>query len=203
MPFPVRLLNSDEEVVLDLRPHLWFTVGPSVALMVTFGLIVLGVSLGWPSWALSVLLLLMLATLMWYLGRFVRWYTTNFVVTTDRVIYRYGVLTKQGIEIPLERVNTVHSRQNLFERLLGTGDLMIESGGERGQQHFTDVRRPALVQNEIYRMIDLAQEDEVNHPSHPGLSIIEQIERLEELRQRGIISRAEFDAKKAQLLDRL
>jgi hypothetical protein len=35
------------------------------------------------------------------------------------------------------------------------------------------------------------------------LSPLEQLEKLEELRQRGVISQAEFEAKKAQLLDRL
>ena len=35
------------------------------------------------------------------------------------------------------------------------------------------------------------------------LSPLEQLEKLDELRQRGVISQAEFEAKKAQLLDRL
>ena len=35
------------------------------------------------------------------------------------------------------------------------------------------------------------------------LSIPEQIEKLDELRQRGVITREEFEAKKAQLLDRM
>jgi hypothetical protein len=36
-----------------------------------------------------------------------------------------------------------------------------------------------------------------------GLSIPEQIEKLGELRDRGLLTPAEFDAKKTQLLDRL
>jgi hypothetical protein len=35
------------------------------------------------------------------------------------------------------------------------------------------------------------------------LSPLDQLEKLEELRQRGVISQAEFDVKKAKLLDRL
>ncbi len=96
--------------------------------------------------------------LVWLAARLAKWTTTNFVVTTDRLIYRSGVLAKQGMEIPLERVNDVSFNQRIFERMLGAGDLLIESGGERGQQAFTDIRRPAVVQNEIYRQIELAQE---------------------------------------------
>ena len=53
-----------------------------------------------------------------------------------------------GVEIPLERVNTMHFNQSVFERITGSGDLVIESGGEDGQQRFTDIRRPDQVQND-------------------------------------------------------
>jgi hypothetical protein len=33
--------------------------------------------------------------------------------------------------------------------------------------------------------------------------VLDQIERLDQLRQRGVISQAEFETKKAQLLERL
>ena len=60
----------------------------------------------------------------------------------------------RGIEIPLGRVNNVLFNQSLLERLIGAGDLLIESGGESGQQTFTDVRNPDRVQNSIHAAID-------------------------------------------------
>ncbi len=76
---------------------------------------------------------------------YAQWSTTNFVVTNDRVIFRTGVFAKSGIEIPLRpgQQRAVHTRA-VFERILGAGDLMIESGGETGQQRFTDVRIPSV-----------------------------------------------------------
>ena len=101
-------------------------------------------------------------------------------------------------------MNDISFHQSLFERLLGAGDLVIESAGERGQQPFTDIPRPARVQNEIYRQIELAQSRSADRMSgRRELSVPEQLEKLDELRQRGVISQAEFDAKKAQLLDRM
>ena len=67
---------------------------------------------------------------VWLLVRYVQWLTTNFVITSDRVIFRHGVFAKSGIEIPLERVNSVHFNQGIFERIIGAGDLLIESGAE-------------------------------------------------------------------------
>jgi uncharacterized membrane protein YdbT with pleckstrin-like domain len=86
--------------------------------------------------------------------RWVSWVTTYFVETTDRVIFRTGVISQRGIEIPLGRVNNVLSNQSLLERLIGARDLLIESGGESGQQTFTDARNPDRVQNSINAAID-------------------------------------------------
>jgi uncharacterized membrane protein YdbT with pleckstrin-like domain len=204
VPFPPKLLNETEEVVLDLRPHWWFLIGPvfwtAIATAATVGVAVLDL----PNALWLVGLAAMGAMLLWLLVRVLRWTTTNFVVTTDRLIFRSGVVAKRGKEIPLERINDISFNQSILERLLGAGDLIIESGGERGQQFFTDIPKPARVQNEIYRQIELAQgRDADRMAGRRELSIPEQIEKLDELRQRGVVSQAEFDAKKQQLLDRL
>ena len=62
------------------------------------------------------------------------------------MISRSGVVAKTGIEIPLDRINTVFFNQSFFERIIGAGDLGIESAGEGGRENFSDVRKPALVQ---------------------------------------------------------
>jgi hypothetical protein len=60
------------------------------------------------------------------------------------------------------------------------------------------------VQNEIYRQIEASQTRDADRSAgRRELSIPEQIDKLDELRSRGVISQAEFDAKKAQLLDRM
>ncbi len=135
---------------------------------------------------------------------YLQWANTHFVVTTDRLIYRSGVVAKKGKEIPLERINDIAFNQTIFERLVGAGDLLIESGGEQGQQRFSNVRRPFEVQNEIYRQIERsAARDMDRMAGRRQLSVPEQIEKLDDLRQKGVITQAEFDAKKAQLLGQM
>ena len=204
MPFPRRLLNEHEEVIIDLRPHWWFLSGPVAALFVTVALAVAVLAEVDNRAAEAAAGLLVVVALVWFAGRYARWATTNFVVTTDRLVFRQGVLAKRGKEIPLERVNDISYSQSIFERMIGAGDLMIESAGERGQETFTDIPRPARVQNEIYRQMELAQSRAADRMAgRRELSVPEQLEKLDELRQRGILSQAEFDAKKAQLLDRM
>ena len=204
MAFPPKLLNDGEEVVLDLKPHWWFFFGPLAALVVSIAATVAVMVFDLPDWLWFALLALTAINALWLLARLAKWATTQFVVTTDRLIYRSGVLAKKGLEIPLERVNNIHFNQGVFERMLRSGDLMIESGGERGQQSFSDIRRPAFVQNEIYRQMEAAQARDADRiAGRRELSIPEQLDKLDELRQRGVITQAEFDAKKTQLLDRM
>ncbi|HWH34772.1 MAG TPA: PH domain-containing protein [Acidimicrobiales bacterium] len=203
MAFPARLLNEGEEIVLDLRPHWSVFALPALALVAAVGLLVALSAWGWPEWLQMVSAVLTLAALGRFAVRYARWAATNFVVTTDRLIHRRGVVSKQGIEIPLERVNTVFFRQTLLERLLRTGDLVIESGGERGRQAFSDIPRPSLVQNEIYRQIEDNHERMYGGSKGPAeLSLVEQLERLDGLRLRGVVSQVEFEAEKARLLAR-
>ena len=167
----------------------------------------------------AVLRLLVAALILFCLGwfgiRYAKWSTTNFVVTSDRVVYRVGVLSKQGIEIPLERINTVFFKQSIFERLLGAGDLGIESAGERGSETFNDVRKPSAVQNEIYRQMEAnnarmygGMRQGQAAPAAPAPTaapddVPAQLEKLDELRKKGVISEQEFAAKKADLLNRM
>lgn len=201
MPFPRKFLNDGEDIVLDLHPHWWYFVKPVTTLV----LLLVGVGFAYNIDYLPLVLLGLAAiNLVWLGWRYLTWVTDNFVLTTDRLIDRQGVLAKHVREIPLERINDLSINQSFFERIIGAGDVMVESAGERGQEPFSDLPKPQSVQNAIYAEMERSQTRSAQRASAPAqLSVPEQIEKLDELRQRGVISQAEFDAKKAQLLDRM
>ncbi len=208
MAFSDKQLNTGEQVVLDLRPHWWFFANQTVALVgaVLLGIVALVFFDGSPLVSLLAAALIVIV-LAWFISRYVVWTTTNFVLTTDRLINRTGVFSREGIEIPLERINTVFFRQNLFERMIGAGNLVVESAGEMGRQQFSHVRQPLDVQNEIYSQMEENENRKFDRAGSGvtggGLSIPEQIDQLDALRQRGIISESEFTQKKTELLDRM
>jgi uncharacterized membrane protein YdbT with pleckstrin-like domain len=204
MPFSQKLLGEGEEIVLDLHPHWWFLSGPVTAVVVVLVGTIAALVLGVPTAGVLVLTALLLLCLAWLLIRYARWHTNSFVLTTDRIIHRVGVIAKHGREIPLDHINDISCLQGPFERILGAGDVVIESAGEHGQQRIEDLPKPARVQNEIYRQLDANRNRQADRMAgRRDLSIPEQIEKLDELRQRGVITQAEFDAKKTELLDRL
>jgi uncharacterized membrane protein YdbT with pleckstrin-like domain len=211
MPFPKKLLNDYEDVAVDLHPHWWFFAEPAAALIVAVVLAIVAAVKTDSGNLHDVLtygtIALIVVAVVWLVVRYLDWATTNFVITSDRLIYRHGVFAKSGIEIPLERVMNVNFHQSFFERIIGAGDLLIESGGADGQQRFTDIRRPETVQNRIHAEIERNDNRKfgsagnlVAHAPTAGADVASQLEKLEGLLQRGTITQAEFDAQKAKLL---
>lgn len=199
--------------MLDLRPHWFFLAKPVLYFVASLVLAALAVVVWNPSGSVGNVVgivcgVLVVVSLLFLVWEYLVWNSTMFVLTSDRIVSRRGVLTKSGIEIPLERINTVFFQQGVFERMIGSGDLAIESAGERGTETFNDVRKPSVVQKEIYVQMEANENrkfDRLNVGAAPAAapSIPEQIEKLSELHQRGVLSDAEFQRKKAELLDRM
>ena len=214
-PFPEKLLADHERIVFDLKPH-WVALVPMLAWTLLFtALWVLGYrvadsQMDDPGLVQNVVAILCLA-LIFYLAAvpFMKWATTHFVLTTDRLITRRGVIAKQSREIPLERINDVAFNQSILDRALGAGDLLIESAGERGQSRIKNVRRPEEVQLMIYketeennnRMMRGGEPRAAATP--PPADVPQQLEAIGRLRDQGVLSDAEFEAKKQELLKRL
>jgi membrane protein YdbS with pleckstrin-like domain len=202
MPFPRRLLIEGEELVLDLRPHWIALVGPGIAAVVGLAAAVwvavaVGDSAEWIPWVVYLVLLV-----VYPLPKVVWWLTSNFAVTSDRVIHREGFIAKRSMEIPLEAINDVRFDQGVVDRMIGAGTLVIQSASEHGRQMFDDIRDPEGVQRTIYH------EGEKNkqrmYQGGPGVpaapSVTTELERLADLRAKGILTEEEFQAQKARIL---
>jgi len=218
MGLSVKHLNENEEIVLDLHPHWWYLAKYTLALVAA--MVLVGVVLGtidsngvqWyvdPSRYASGALLLV--ALIAFGVRLIMWKNIDFVVTNERCIYRAGVVAKNGIEIPLDRINTVFFNQSVFERNIGAGDLGIESAGENSRQEFSDIARPSSVQKTIYaemegyesrrqdRLGSVMAQAQGTHAA-PATSAADELAKLGELLSQGLLTQAEFDAQKARLL---
>jgi uncharacterized membrane protein YdbT with pleckstrin-like domain len=159
MGFPENILDKDEHVVRNLRPHWRKVAGPVVLAPIVVGL----ASYGWFSlpddsarkvlrWVILVAALVIL--IWWSVRPFLLWLTTRYVVTDRRVLMRHGVLSRNGRDVPLTRVNDVSFNRSVVERMFGSGTLIIESAGDRGQVALSDVPHVEDVQRDIYRLVE-------------------------------------------------
>jgi membrane protein YdbS with pleckstrin-like domain len=254
MGYPEKSLNPGEQVAIDVRPHWKYLAGPIFAVAVVVVGSVVALVENVPHWAELALAALLVLCLLWLGGRYIRWVTTSFVVTTERLIMRKGILRRTVREILLDRLTDITYNQTLLDRIMGCGDILLESPGRDSQEVFPDLPHPVRIQNEIYRLINQRRPGSwvagtgdpaaanaaasgagapANAPASasgavvpvPGdapssapfagvaamdapvgpreLSVADQLNQLDDLRKRGVISRREFAAKKAELLSRM
>jgi len=218
MPFPRRLLIENEELVLELRPHWIAIVVPAiVTILVVAGWILAltyapddGTSRSIVVWGASAIGVFLL--IAFPVRKFIAWATSYFVVTSDRVIHREGWIAKRSMEIPLEAINDVRFHQGVFERLIGAGDLIISSASEFGRQVFGDIRNPEEVQKAISHQGELNKERMYRGggwgsaaPAQATMppasaSTTGELERLAELRNKGVLTEDEFQSQKKRIL---
>ncbi|MGZ4508925.1 MAG: PH domain-containing protein [Blastococcus sp.] len=159
MAYPDKLLAEDEEVVRHLHPH-WMTVfWPVVWFLVlvggaSFGAAVIPVGRQQGLLRLLVLALAVVLTLFLVVVPLLRWRTTHYVITTHRLLFRAGVLARRGRDIGLSRITDVSYRQTLWERLVNSGTLTIESAGEGGATVLERIPDSEGVQQLLNHMIE-------------------------------------------------
>jgi uncharacterized membrane protein YdbT with pleckstrin-like domain len=205
--YPEHLLTDGEEILTQFRPH-WKVLLPAIGwamlLAAIAGFAAAALPERWsPNWSFGLSFGIALA--LWLVisaKALVAWYATNYVLTTERIVVRQGLIARTGTEIPLENITNVLFSQRVIERMLGYGDVLIESAGSQGQSRLSDIPDPEAFQSEVYR----ARELRTLHFRNSGNSnvgardVVQQLEALADLRERGHLSDEEFAAKKRQLL---
>ena len=193
-------LSSGEEVVKAFRPHWKQLVWPGFVTVVAVAAIVVVLVMAEGTWLWVGLGAAIVVWLLLAVPPFVDWFYTHYVITNERVIVRRGMIARHGLEIPLEVINDVTFTQSVIERVVGSGDLIIESAGERGQSHFSDIPDPDEVQSQIYALRETRM---MVLQGTAGQSPAEQLESLARLHDQGVITDEEFAEKKAKLLGQI
>jgi membrane protein YdbS with pleckstrin-like domain len=203
MGYPKRLLTEGEEIVREFRPHwrmlvipLGWTLLLAAAVVLTW---IFPPDQKWFDWGVTGI-----AGVAWLvLGLYplISWFFTLYVLTNERLIARSGVLARHGLEIPLEQVNDVTFTQTILERVLHSGDLLIESAGTQGQSRFSNIPEPEEFHSLLYRTReDRSMALQGVKPTPEGNDSVSRLERLARLHQDGMISREEYEEQKKKIL---
>ncbi len=137
----------------------------------------------------------------WLLFRYLFWKNKIYLVTNYRVLKVEGVISKSHVDASLDKINDMALSQSLLGRIFNYGDLAISTANETAgvTYHLLDkpieFKRLALMSREA-RGRDSGSESDGSDP-------LGQLERLGVLREKGVVTEAEFTAKKAELLGRI
>ena len=158
MAYPDDLLSSGERVVIHKHPHWKMLLFPVFWLLVVvaLGTYLAGLVEGqsWATIAWIVLTVIGVVLIMWLtVAPLVRWRTTHFIVTSDRVMAREGVFKRTGLDIPLSRISSVRFEHSLLDRMLGCGTLIIESASDEPLE-FDDIPSVEKVHTMLYREVN-------------------------------------------------
>lgn len=152
-------LSEGEHSVLTLHPHWKVLLWPALILMVVAAATaVLIIAIPPGSYTapgrIAVGGIALIVCLIWFVVPFLRWQTTTYQLTTRRLRLRRGILSRSGRDFPLIRISDVSFSHGLIDRMLGCGQLVVESAGEHGQLVLTEIPQVEKVQATLFQLVE-------------------------------------------------
>jgi len=198
------LLGENERILLVTRQH-WFVLFSNILLeILLIVLLIVGVS------AAAVVnpqagfgFVLVLVPLIGMLRDILIWSNREYIVTNRRVVQISGVFSKDVVDSSLEKVNDVKMSQSFFGRLFDYGDVEILTASEIGVNLFKRIGDPVKFKTAMLNAKEKLGYEGTGAHVRPADDIPAQIAELDELRKQGIVTEAEFQAKKKELLAKM
>ncbi len=158
------LLAAGEHVVFTAHSHWKNIFWPVVLTLVVGALVALALlewlpspqDQAWQRWA--VVAVGGLAVLVLGVWPVVGWLASTDTLTSRRLISRRGVFSREGRDIPIDRVHSVSYRRSLLDRVLGSGTLVVQTAGDESDVELHDVAR---IEKRMLQMQELILDEEI------------------------------------------
>ena len=199
-----RMLGENERILLITRQH-WFVLFSAILAEITITLLLIAAfsvaTIYYPLAAIGFVLVFL--PLISMLRDILIWTNHEYLVTNRRVIQISGIFNKNVVDSSLEKVNDVKMTQSFFGRLFDYGDVEILTASEIGVNLFKRIGNPVKFKTAMLNAKEkLGYEGTGTHAQRTD-SIPAMIAELDELRKQGIVTDAEFQAKKKELLSKM
>jgi uncharacterized membrane protein YdbT with pleckstrin-like domain len=213
-------LQKNEKVLLITRMSWVVLIVPASAVLLAIFIATLTVS--YSNW----FLIIPIVALLYFIWKYYERQHNLWAITNFRVIDEFGVVNINTKESPLDKINNVSYSQNIWGRLIGYGDVEIQTAATVGATVYHYVEKPNLLKDTItsaqanYRHEQFAssmkeyqnqptahapiQNSSVNttmgQSSSTSSQLATELEKLFDLRQRGVLTETEFQLAKTKLL---
>jgi uncharacterized membrane protein YdbT with pleckstrin-like domain len=143
-----RHLLAGEHVVYKTRLHWILFLRPALVVVAGIALALVLRPVQDPPWLWMIGAGLTVIGLAWAFVHYVELMTSEFAVTSSRLILKVGLISRYTTELLLTKVETIGVQQGLIGRMLGYGDLTVTgTGGAR--EVFRRVRDPIGFRNHV------------------------------------------------------
>jgi uncharacterized membrane protein YdbT with pleckstrin-like domain len=220
MSYAESLLAKDERIVYEGRQH-WLapvsdSLKPIVLVLVGLLLLVAEANLGWTGALLAVPGVVLLVGVVWIGIIYATWRAEQYIITTRRVLKVEGLLDKKSGDSSLDKINDAVLKQGLLARILHYGDLEVLTANEEGIDRYEMLANVVEFKKAMLNAKNTL-DDGFRGPSAPAPTpapaaaarssssddVTATLAKLADLRDKGAITPAEFEQKKAELLGRI
>jgi len=157
-------LRQDEKLLFETRKHWFFLLIP---FFIAVALIILSLYIYFKLEEKSNLYLLIpILSLLYFIFRYYSWRNDLWAVTNIRVIDESGVFTINSKESPIDKINNVAYRQTVIGRILGYGDVQIQTAAEMGETSYTSISHPDKLKEALSNAMELYKETQLNKQAY-------------------------------------
>jgi uncharacterized membrane protein YdbT with pleckstrin-like domain len=222
MSYAESMLAKGEHIVYRGRQH-WLapladSLRPIVLVLIGVLLLVLQVVGMWPAKDLGMIWTVLwaiplLVGLVWFGIIFFTWRAQEYAITTRRVLKVEGLLDKKSGDSSLDKINDAVLKQGIWARIFHYGDLDILTANEEAIDRYqmlanaVEFKKAMLnAKNTLddgFRSPAPAAAQAARGRASSSAEVTAALAQLAELRDKGAITVAEYEAKKAELLGRI
>ena len=206
------VLKTDEKKLIIIRQH-WIKL--ALPFLVWLLLAIVFIAIGWPSFSTALIILLIAA--LYPLYEYINWKNNLWCVTNMRVVDESGFFSRNSKESPLDKINNVEYHQSLWGRILGFGDVDIQTAAELGETTYNLIHHPKLLKDTITAAQIESKQTQISSQAtqlaeaikkaNPGLQqsvpqqmVGDELSKLFDLLQKGAITQDEYLTQKNKLM---
>ncbi len=201
-------LQKEEKVLLITYTSWTSLIGPALLVLIAM---VASFFIGFIvhfGWALPLLAIII------FIVKFYQWKAYIWVVTNQRVIDEVGLVSHFAKESPLEKINNVSYSQSFWGHIFNYGSVEIQTAAQVGATIYNRVSHPRRLketitqaQTDFEEQKGFKQASQIatamgmankNVPAHQNIAA--ELEKLFELKQKGVLSEEEYNKAKNKLI---
>jgi uncharacterized membrane protein YdbT with pleckstrin-like domain len=219
MSYADSLLAKDEQILYRARQHWLAPVSDArnAILILLIGLVLILLEhqiLHWSQVIAYAGLVLALIGLIWIAIVYFSWAAEEYLITNRRVLKVEGLLDKKAGDSSLDKINDAVLKQGIWARIFHYGDLDILTANDDQIDHYqmlADVVNFKKAMLNAKNALEDGYRRPVDAPATPAKGAkngstddaAATLSKLADLRDKGAITPAEYEAKKAELLGRM